>query len=72
MKLSSKVELEIMRICQEALTNIKRHSGAHSVQVNLKRINGSVCRWLTILSVANCSGKMSVNERTDIKHERTD
>ena len=29
------------------------------------------CRWLSILSVANWSGKMSVDERTDIDHERT-
>ena len=30
------------------------------------------CRWSTILSVANRSGKMSVDERTDIEYQRTE
>jgi len=28
-------EFELLRICQEALTNIRKHSGAHNVQVKL-------------------------------------
>ena len=30
------------------------------------------CRWSAIRSVGNCSGKMSVDERTDIDDERAD
>mgnify|MGYP003681910465 CR=1 FL=1 len=35
----SLVELELLRICQEALTNIRKHSGAHNVSVKLKPVN---------------------------------
>jgi signal transduction histidine kinase len=30
----------LLRICQEALTNVTKHSGAQSVQVKLKQVNG--------------------------------
>jgi nitrate/nitrite-specific signal transduction histidine kinase len=40
--LESHVELEMMRICQEALTNIRKHSGARTVQVDLKKINSDI------------------------------
>jgi len=33
--LESRVELQLLRICQEALTNIRKHSGAHNVQVEI-------------------------------------
>jgi Signal transduction histidine kinase len=35
----SLVKLELLRICQEALTNIRKHSGAHNVRVKLKPMN---------------------------------
>ncbi|MFC1871926.1 sensor histidine kinase, partial [Chloroflexota bacterium] len=38
--LEAPVELELMRTCQEAMTNIKKHSGARNVRVKLRRING--------------------------------
>jgi signal transduction histidine kinase len=37
--LESPVELELVRICQEALTNVRRHAGAHNVEFKLKRVN---------------------------------
>jgi signal transduction histidine kinase len=33
-------ELELMRICQEALTNIRKHARAHHVQINVKSLHG--------------------------------
>jgi len=33
------VELELIRICQEALTNINKHSNAHVVSMSIKQIN---------------------------------
>ena len=38
--LEALVELELLRICQEALTNIRKHSGAHNVQINIKSVDG--------------------------------
>ena len=35
-------------------------------------VRGCACRWSTIRSVANWSGKMSVHERTDIDSQRTE
>ena len=35
----SLVELQLLRICQEALTNIKRHSAARNVSIKLKPVN---------------------------------
>ena len=37
--LESPVELELLRICQEALTNVRLHSRAHNIEVKLKRVN---------------------------------
>jgi len=33
-------ELELMRICQEAFTNIRKHARAQHVQINVKSLNG--------------------------------
>lgn len=38
--LEALVELELLRICQEALTNIRKHSGAHNVQIKIKSVDG--------------------------------
>jgi signal transduction histidine kinase len=38
--LDTVVEIELLRICQEALTNIRKHSKASNVQVKLKTVNG--------------------------------
>ncbi len=38
--LGALVELELLRICQEALTNIRKHSGAHDVQIKIKSVDG--------------------------------
>jgi two-component system nitrate/nitrite sensor histidine kinase NarX len=38
--LSASTELQILRIAQEALTNIRKHAGAHTVRVLLTRGNG--------------------------------
>jgi len=35
--LEAPVELELLRICQEALTNIRKHAGARNVQIKLKQ-----------------------------------
>lgn len=40
--LDSESKKELASICREALANIKRHAGAHSVQVNVKQENGQV------------------------------
>lgn len=34
--LGAPVELELVRICQEAVTNIRKHSGAHNARVKLR------------------------------------
>lgn len=36
--LDTAVEIELLRICQEALTNVRRHSEASNVQVKLKTV----------------------------------
>jgi len=40
--LGALVELELLHICQEAMTNIKKHSGAHNIQVKVRSVNGHV------------------------------
>jgi signal transduction histidine kinase len=35
--LEAPVELELLRICQEALTNVRRHSGARNAQVKVRQ-----------------------------------
>jgi NarL family two-component system sensor histidine kinase YdfH len=42
LRLDGKVELEIMHVFQEALMNIKKHSGARSVYVKLKWLDGKL------------------------------
>lgn len=37
--LEAPVELELLRICQEALINIRRHSEAHNAQVKVRQAN---------------------------------
>lgn len=39
LELAAQVELQLVRICQEALTNIRKHSGAHNVQVRVKAVD---------------------------------
>jgi PAS domain S-box-containing protein len=41
-RLASEVETAIFRIVQEALTNVFRHSQAHSVRINLSQKNGTI------------------------------
>ena len=36
------VELQLLRICQEAMTNIRKHSRAHNVQATVKLGNGNL------------------------------
>ncbi len=36
--LEAPVELQLLRICQEALTNIRRHSRAHNAEITLKHV----------------------------------
>jgi signal transduction histidine kinase len=38
--LETAVELELLRICQEALANIRKHARASRVTINIKRTNG--------------------------------
>jgi len=38
--LGALAELELLRICQEAVTNVRKHSGAHEVQVKVELVNG--------------------------------
>ncbi len=40
--LEAVVELELLRICQEALANIRKHANAHNVQLTVQRVNGHV------------------------------
>jgi signal transduction histidine kinase len=42
LNLPALVELELLRICQEAMANITKHSEAHSAQVKLRAVNGHV------------------------------
>ena len=37
--LEAPVELELLPICQEAVTNIKKHSQAHNAQIKVKSVN---------------------------------
>jgi signal transduction histidine kinase len=39
LRLDAPAELELLRICQEALTNVRKHSGAANVEVKLKSVN---------------------------------
>ncbi len=38
-QLDSAVDVELRRICQEALTNVRKHSGAHNVYVAVSPVN---------------------------------
>lgn len=40
--LGPSVELQLLRICQEALKNVKKHSRAHHVQVKVIPVNGHI------------------------------
>ena len=40
--LEARVELELLRICQEALTNVRKHSGARTVQVKIRSVDDHV------------------------------
>ncbi len=42
LRLEAVVELELLRICQEALANIRKHSDAHNVRLTVQRVNGHV------------------------------
>ncbi len=42
LNLPALVELELLRICQEAVANIIKHSEAHSAQVKLRSVNGHI------------------------------
>jgi signal transduction histidine kinase len=39
LRLEAPVELQLLRICQEALTNIRKHSGAYHVEVKVKSVD---------------------------------
>lgn len=39
LRLEAPVELQLLRICQEALTNVRKHSGAHHVEVKVKSVD---------------------------------
>jgi len=41
-RLTSEVETAIFRIVQEALTNVFRHSEAHTVRISLTQKNGTI------------------------------
>lgn len=40
---SQEIELGLFRVVQESLTNIQRHSGSATAQINLTRDGGSIC-----------------------------
>jgi signal transduction histidine kinase len=42
LRMTAPVQLELLRICQEALTNIRKHSQAHRAGVKVKSLNGSL------------------------------
>jgi signal transduction histidine kinase len=39
LQLTAPIQLELLRICQEALTNIRKHSRAHNVEVKVKSVD---------------------------------
>jgi signal transduction histidine kinase len=39
LRLGAPAELELMRICQEALSNVRKHSGAHHVDIKVKSVD---------------------------------
>ena len=43
LKLSPAVELQLIRIVQEALTNVRKHARATAVKIDIVRENGRVC-----------------------------
>ena len=47
LRLEPASELELFRICQEAMTNIKKHAGAKNVTFQLARNNGSILLTIT-------------------------
>lgn len=42
-RLGPGIETSLLRIAQEALTNVRKHSGAHRAIVSLKRVEGAIC-----------------------------
>jgi signal transduction histidine kinase len=38
--LETPVQVQLLRICQEALTNVRKHSGAYRVEVKVKPVDG--------------------------------
>ena len=42
LQLEARVQLELLRICQEALTNTRKHAGAQNVWVRIGRVDGHV------------------------------
>jgi len=47
LNLEAPVELELLRICQEALTNVRKHSGAHQTLVKVGLVNSHVAVNIT-------------------------
>jgi signal transduction histidine kinase len=39
LRLGAPAELELMRICQEALSNVRKHSGAHHVDIKVRSVD---------------------------------
>jgi len=39
LRLEAPAELELLHICQEALTNVKKHASAHNVEVKVKEVD---------------------------------
>jgi len=58
-------ETALFRVCQEALTNVMRHAGAHSVRIALQRTDAEVC-----LSVVDDGCGFDPNEAGVAAHER--
>lgn len=46
-RLDTAVEIELLRICQEALTNVRKHSDANNVHIKLKVVNGHLLVTIT-------------------------
>ena len=66
--LNSKAEIELLRICQEALANIRKHSNAKNVHVNISTKNG---RFILSITDDGCGFHFTTDDKIVNLHLKT-
>ncbi|UCH42964.1 MAG: ATP-binding protein, partial [Dehalococcoidales bacterium] len=77
--LDSLVEFELLRICQEALTNVKKHSGADNVEIQIRPVNNHIEVSITdngcgfdVMAVNNNNGSKVEGHGLAVMQERAE